>query len=92
MYLTEECDDDGYYNDGGNLVMKLIFYTIDGCPKCFLARKHLLKNNIDFQEVNILHENHAAKVIKERIGEVIVPVLVGKHNIWRELEILNIKK
>jgi arsenate reductase-like glutaredoxin family protein len=74
----------------GNKIMESILYTIDGCHKCFLAREHLLKQNIGFREINLLHEPYAAKDIKEKVGQVITPVFASRAGVWRELEILEL--
>ncbi|MBA2176614.1 hypothetical protein H0266_17130 [Halobacillus locisalis] len=53
-----------------------VLYTIDGCHMCAEARKSLLDRHIPFKEVNLFRTPGAQKQLKERFGEVYVPVVL----------------
>ncbi|GGJ59325.1 glutaredoxin [Anoxybacillus voinovskiensis] len=71
--------------------MNYILYTIDGCSKCHMARKHLLQENIPFLEINILKNPSAAIELKKKINEVITPVLISDGRIIVGNDILLMK-
>ncbi|AKS38369.1 hypothetical protein NP92_08540 [Anoxybacillus gonensis] len=71
--------------------MNYILYTIDGCSKCHMARKHLLEENIPFLEINILKNPSAAIQLKKKMKEVIAPVLVSDDRIIVGSDILLMK-
>ncbi|TVP85322.1 MAG: glutaredoxin family protein [Alkalicoccus sp.] len=64
-------------------------YTIDGCSVCAEVRQHLKRQEISFQEINILLTPEVQQELKKLTGEVYVPVLKSDQGIYRGLEILN---
>ena len=56
--------------------MQSFLYTIDGCTVCQRARVHLKDLKIPYIEINILQERESVKEIKEKVGEIILPVFV----------------
>jgi glutaredoxin len=71
--------------------LNYILITIDGCHTCHQARKYLEKEGIPFQEKNILEDREAANQIKEKIGEIVTPVLLFGDDIYIGKEILSLK-
>ncbi|QHE50791.1 glutaredoxin family protein [Pontibacillus sp. HMF3514] len=63
-------------------------YTMDGCMKCFKAKKQLESQNIEFREINILQTPQAPNQLKDLIGEVYVPVLVTNNKVIKGLDII----
>lgn len=61
----------------GGTEMIPILYTIDGCHKCQLARRHLTSLSINYEEINILKVPQSAENIKSLVGEVVAPVFVS---------------
>ncbi|KGX90532.1 glutaredoxin [Pontibacillus halophilus JSM 076056 = DSM 19796] len=67
-------------------------YTIDGCIKCFQAKRYLQEQGIPFQEINILKVPEAIPELKETAGEVVTPVLHDEATVLIGLNILNYKQ
>ncbi|MCA0984984.1 hypothetical protein LCL89_13150 [Halobacillus yeomjeoni] len=63
-------------------------YTIHGCSVCARSRKHLIQEEIPFEEVNILNTPMAQRNLKEHIGEVYTPVLVTNESVVKGKDIL----
>ncbi|MBM7701302.1 glutaredoxin domain-containing protein [Metabacillus iocasae] len=72
--------------------MKPVLYIIDGCHNCFEVRRHLVKEEIQFDEINLLHNRQAAKELKRKAGEITAPVFIQGNIIIKDLNILQVKK
>ncbi|AMV09880.1 hypothetical protein GT3570_02835 [Geobacillus thermoleovorans] len=72
--------------------MNYILYVIDGCHKCHQARTHLIKEQIPFQEINILKNHIAAKELKEKIQNIVAPVLIAGEDVLVGDKILSATK
>jgi len=68
--------------------MEKILYTIDGCHNCAKARDYLNQKGVHFKEINLFHNQDAAKKIKEIIGEVYTPVFMDGDKVLVGIEIL----
>ncbi|MFZ3591829.1 glutaredoxin family protein [Bacillus sp. DJP31] len=72
--------------------MNFILFTIDGCTKCFKAKKLLENNGVDYIEKNVLHDLDARTELIELVNEVIVPILINKGNNeilkWNQLQLM----
>jgi arsenate reductase-like glutaredoxin family protein len=59
--------------------MVYTLYTIDGCTKCFKAKRILDNNGISYIEKNILHDVDAKNELLKLLNEVITPVLIDEN-------------
>jgi arsenate reductase-like glutaredoxin family protein len=59
--------------------MDYTLYTIDGCIKCYKAKRLLEDNGISFTEKNILHDVDGRNELKKFVNEVIAPILIDKN-------------
>jgi glutaredoxin len=74
------------------LILNYILFAIDGCHTCYKARKYLEKEGIPFQEKNILEDQEAVNQLKEKVGEIVTPVLLAGNDILIGKDILSLNK
>lgn len=53
--------------------LKVAVYSSDGCPWCTKAKSYLKKHGIRFRDVNVSHDESAAKDIFRRSGQMGTP-------------------
>ncbi len=56
-------------------ISKVIIYTMPICPHCLEAKEWLGKNGISFEEIDVSQDKGKQNELKERIGQVVVPVI-----------------
>jgi glutaredoxin 3 len=77
--------------------MTIKVYTNSSCPHCIRVKKFLKEHGIKYREINISIYPEAAKELKNKTGQIGVPVLLfGNHKIVgfdenKLRKILNIK-
>jgi arsenate reductase-like glutaredoxin family protein len=59
--------------------MVYTLYTIDGCTKCFKAKRFLENSGISYIEKNILHDVDARNELLKLLNEVNTPVLIDEN-------------
>lgn len=74
----------------GRPAHSVVVYTTDVCPWCTRVKSYLRQNGVPFREINVQHDQSAARRMVERSGQQGVPqvdidgrVVVGfdKHQI-----------
>lgn len=50
-------------------------YSTPTCPYCVTLKKFLENNDVDFEEVNVAENQQALQEMKEKTGQMGVPVL-----------------
>lgn len=50
-------------------------YSTPSCPYCVTLKKFLENNDVDFEEVNVAENQQALQEMKEKTGQMGVPVL-----------------
>ena len=50
-------------------------YSTSWCVYCRMAKEYLKSRKVDFAEVNVEHDQEAAKALVERTGQYGVPVI-----------------
>lgn len=77
----------------GGKAMDYTLYTIDGCVRCFSAKKLLENKGISYIEKNVLHDDQAKLELIRLVDEVIAPVLVNTKNgevvTWNQMQLCN---
>ncbi|MEA3358812.1 MAG: glutaredoxin domain-containing protein, partial [Thermodesulfobacteriota bacterium] len=58
---------------GEQKTMRVAVYSSDGCPWCSKAKSYLKKVGIPFRDVNVSHDENAAKDIFRRSGQMGTP-------------------
>ncbi len=58
---------------GGEQSMRVSVYSSDGCPWCTKAKSYLKKAGIPFRNINVSHDENAAKDIFRRSGQMGTP-------------------
>ncbi len=77
--------------------MKVKIYTSPVCTYCHILKIFLKKNNISFEEIDILEKKQEAEKIFEQTGKKTLPItfidnnLVVGYDTKRIKELLNIK-
>jgi len=59
--------------DGGQQTIRVSVYSSDGCPWCSRAKSYLKKVGIPFRDINVSHDENAAKDIFRRSGQMGTP-------------------
>ena len=54
---------------------KVILYTTPACPYCYTLKSFFKENNIDFEEIDVSHNEKAKEDLIERTGKIEVPVV-----------------
>ncbi len=54
---------------------KIKIYSTPTCPYCFTLKEFLKEHNIEFEDVNILEDKEAQKEMREKSGQMGVPVV-----------------
>ncbi len=54
---------------------KVKIYSTPTCPYCFTLKEFLKEHNIEFEDVNILEDKEAQKEMREKSGQMGVPVV-----------------
>ncbi len=54
---------------------KVILYTTDYCPYCRRAKDLLLKKKIEFQEIDLTHDEKKREELTEKTGQMTVPLI-----------------
>ena len=58
---------------------KVIVYSTQTCPYCFMAKDFLKDHKIKFQDVDVSKDNKAAQNMIKKSGQMGVPVIeIGK--------------
>ncbi|MBD3355461.1 NrdH-redoxin [Candidatus Woesearchaeota archaeon] len=55
--------------------MTVKIYTTPTCPWCKKTKEFLKKNNIDFENIDVSSDKEAQKEMKEKSGQLGVPVI-----------------
>lgn len=55
--------------------MKLIIYTLNGCPHCRALKEFLKLKRIEFENIDVEKDENAAENIIERTGQNGFPVI-----------------
>ena len=50
-------------------------YSTQSCPFCTTAKEFLKKNNVEFEDINVVENIEARKEMIEKSGQMGVPVL-----------------
>lgn len=53
---------------------KVIIYSTPTCTYCVAIKKFFEKNNVDFEDINVAEDQEALKEMKEKTGQMGVPV------------------
>lgn len=53
----------------------ILIYTTQSCPHCKKLRKFLRKNEIDFEEKNIVENEEFLEEMLDKTGKALVPVI-----------------
>ncbi len=61
------------HRKGGEQTMRVAVYSSDGCPWCSKAKSYLKKVGIPFRNINVSHDENAAKDIFRRSGQMGTP-------------------
>ncbi|KPB03248.1 glutaredoxin family protein [Bacillus sp. CHD6a] len=72
----------------------MILYTMPGCHKCHAAKLFLKSLEVQYKEVDVLENPEYIVDIKQKVGEMLLPVLVVKEKylVQQEIFSLNITK
>ena len=54
--------------------MKVIIYTTPICPYCIIIKNYLKKNNISFEEINVLENEKKGAEMAKKSNQENVPV------------------
>ncbi|WP_059103048.1 glutaredoxin family protein [Shouchella shacheensis] len=57
-------------------------FVIDSCQMCYQVKQYLKGSNVPYEEINLFHVSHAAKELKNKVGEVVTPVLFTRDDIY----------
>lgn len=77
--------------------MEVTMYSTRTCPFCYLEKRFLKKNKINFKEIDVSKDSAAAKEMLEKSGQAVVPqtdingkIIVGfdKEVLKRELNLI----
>lgn len=60
--------------------MKIKVYSSPTCSYCDKEKEFLKEHNIEFEEVNVMEDQEAAKELNEKTGATGVPVTVIDNN------------
>ena len=55
--------------------MKVKVYSTPTCPYCHMAKEFLKENKIDFEDIDVSSDQKAAKEMRDRSGQIGVPVI-----------------
>lgn len=62
------------YKSGEKLIShRVVVYSGPGCPACGAAKAYLRKRGVGFREIDISSDEHAAKRLVRRSGQMAVP-------------------
>ena len=61
-------------------IEKIIIYSTPFCSYCESAKQYLDKNNISYQDVNVLQDKHAQEEMIKKSKQRGVPVIIIKKN------------
>lgn len=53
--------------------MEVTVYLTRKCPFCYMEKRFLKKNNIEFKEINVSKDKDAARDLIEKTGQRVVP-------------------
>jgi glutaredoxin-like YruB-family protein len=62
-----------YKTGKGTVSHRVIVYSGPGCPACGTAKAYLRRRGINFREVDIARDQHAAQSLVRRSGQMAVP-------------------
>jgi glutaredoxin-like YruB-family protein len=63
-----------HYKTGNSAVShRVIVYSGPGCPACGAAKAYLRRQGVNFREVDIARDQHAAQSLVRRSGQMAVP-------------------
>ena len=62
-----------YKSTGKTISHRVVVYSGSGCPACGTAKAYLRKRGINFQTIDITHDQHAAERLVRRSGQMAVP-------------------
>jgi len=78
----------------GTQKIEVVFYAVENCKACDLARRDLVTRGVKFSERNPEQDTDVGKALIERFGKVEVPVILvgdvsvkGYNPIWLEAEL-----
>lgn len=54
---------------------KVIVYSTPTCPYCIRAKRFLMENNIEFEDIDVSINEEKARDMVEKTGQMGVPVL-----------------
>lgn len=76
--------------------MNIKIYTKDGCSKCKATEREFDKRGIEYEEINISHDDTAREWLLEEsksLGESTMPfVYIDNEYAWSDFRIGNIKE
>lgn len=52
---------------------RVVVYSGSGCPACGTAKSYLRSRGVNFREIDISHDQHAAERLVQRSGQMAVP-------------------
>ena len=62
-------------------------YTQDRCGYCSMAKHIMVKNDIDFMEINISYDPQARSLIKSMGFKTVPQIFIGEHHIGGNFEL-----
>ncbi|MEA3319692.1 MAG: glutaredoxin family protein [Bacillota bacterium] len=72
----------------------MILFSMPGCHKCHAAKLFLKSLEVQFKEVDVLEKPEYVDIIKQKVGKLLLPVLVveEKYLVQKEIFSLTITK
>jgi len=77
--------------------MKVLLYTAPACPFCMIVKNYLVRNKVNFSEIDISKDKKKEQEMQKKSGQTNVPVvdadgtIVAGYNLGKLNEALKIK-